>query len=141
MLKIGRMTIVILTLTVLFLLSATAVCAETVEYVGLIEPYVVVEIGAPAEGIVDRVTVERSDSIEAGQILVQMESSVERATLEKAKAMVTFDGEIDLQKTQLAFAKRANDRFRRLEAIAAHDKDQAKTEIIRAQQDTAKRPC
>jgi hypothetical protein len=36
------------------LLAATAVCAETVEYVGLIEPYVVVDIGAPAEGIVAR---------------------------------------------------------------------------------------
>ena len=60
-----------------------------------------------------------------------MESSVERAALEKAKAMATFDGEIGLQKTQLAFAKRAHGRFRKLKAIANHDKDQAATEIIR----------
>jgi len=112
-------------------MSATAVWAETVEYDGLIEPYVVVDIGAPAEGVVAGVNVDRSSSVKKGQILVEMESSVERATLEKAKAMATFNGEIGLEKTQLAFAKRAHGRFKRLEAIANHDKDQAATEILR----------
>ncbi len=60
-----------------------------------------------------------------------MESSVERAVLAKAKVMASFDGEIGLQETQLAFAMRTNDRFRRLDAIANHDKDQAATEIDR----------
>jgi RND family efflux transporter MFP subunit len=130
MLILRKKTILNLILTAM-LLFATAVCAETVEYDGLIEPYVVVDIGAPAEGVVAGVTVDRSSSVKKGQILVQMESSVERAALEKAKAMATFDGEIGLQKTQLAFAKRAHGRFKRLEAIANHDKDQAATEILR----------
>jgi RND family efflux transporter MFP subunit len=130
MLILRKKTILNLILTAM-LLFATAVCAETVEYDGLIEPYVVVDIGAPAEGVVAGVTVDRSSSVKEGQILVQMESSVERAALEKAKAMATFDGEIGLQKTQLAFAKRAHGRFKRLEAIANHDKDQAATEILR----------
>jgi len=129
--NISRTTVSFLTRTVLLLLSATAVCAETVEYDGLIEPYMVVDIGAPAEGIVAKVTVDRSNSVKKGQILVKLESSVEWAALEKAKAMATFDGEIGLQKTQLAFAKRAHGRFKRLEAIANHDKDQAATEILR----------
>jgi multidrug efflux pump subunit AcrA (membrane-fusion protein) len=131
MLTIRKQTILNLILTAV-LLPAAAVCAETVEYDGLIEPYVVVEIGSSAEGIVAEVIVERSDSVKAGQILVEMESSVERAAVEKAKAMVTFDGEIGLQKTQLAFAKRVHGRVRKLDAIATHDKDQAKTEISRA---------
>jgi len=130
MLILRKKTILNLILTAM-LLFATAVCAETVEYDGLIEPYVVVDIGAPAEGVVAGVTVDRSSSVKEGQILVEMESSVERAALEKAKAMATFDGEIGLQKTQLAFAKRANGRFKRLEAVANHDKDQAATEILR----------
>jgi RND family efflux transporter MFP subunit len=130
MLILRKKTIFNLILTAM-LLFATAVCAETVEYVGLIEPYVVVDIGAPAEGVVAGVSVDRSSSVKEGQILVEMESSVERAALEKAKAMATFDGEIGLQKTQLAFAKRAHGRFKRLEAIANHDKDQAATEILR----------
>ena len=131
MLIISRTTVSFLTRTVLLLLSATAVCAETVEYDGLIEPYVVVDIGAPAEGIVAKVTVDRSHSVKKGQVLVKLESSVEWAALEKAKAMATFDGEIGLQQTQLAFARRSHDRFRKLKAIANHDKDQAATEIIR----------
>jgi len=113
------------------LLSATALWAETVEYDGLIEPYVVVDIGTPAEGIVATVSVDRSNSVKAGQVLVEMESSVERAALEKAKAMAIFDGEINLQKTQLAFAKRVHARVRTLAGISNHDKDQAATEIIR----------
>jgi RND family efflux transporter MFP subunit len=121
----------IINLILIAMLLTTAVCAETVAYDGLIEPYVVVNIGAPVEGVVAEVTVDRSNSVKKGQILVKMESSVERAALEKAKAMATFDGEIGLQKTQLAFAKRSHDRFRKLKAIANHDKDQAATEIIR----------
>jgi RND family efflux transporter MFP subunit len=130
MLILRKKNIFYLILTAMLVL-ATAVCAETVEFDGLIEPYVVVDIGTPAEGIVAKVTVDRSSSVKKGQILVKLESSVERAALEKAKAMVTFDGEIGLQQTQLAFAKRSHDRFRQLKAIANHDKDQAATEIIR----------
>ena len=124
--------IIFMLLLIALVVPVTTVRAETVEYVGLIEPYKVVDVGTPAEGIVATVTVDRSDTVEAGQILVEMESSVERAALEKAKAMSTFEGEIRLQKTQLAFAKRAHGRFKRLDAVANHDKDQAKTEIIRA---------
>jgi RND family efflux transporter MFP subunit len=130
MLKRGHKTVCNLILVVL-LIPVTIIYAETVEYDGLIEPYVVVDIGTPAEGIVDRVTVDRSSSVKKGQVLVTMESSVERAVLAKAKVMASFDGEIGLQETQLAFAMRTNDRFRRLDAIANHDKDQAATEIIR----------
>jgi len=113
------------------LLPAALTNAEMVEYDGLIEPYVVVDIGAPAEGIVDQVMVERSNSVARGQPLVLMESSVERAVLAKAKAMASFDAEISLQNTQLAFARRTANRFRKLDSIANHDKDEAATEIKR----------
>jgi RND family efflux transporter MFP subunit len=132
MLILRKKTIFNLILTAM-LLTATAAGAETVEYDGLIEPYVVVEIGAPAEGIVATVAVDRSNSVKEGQILVEMESSVERAALEKAKTMLKFDGEICLQRTQLAFAKRVHGRVKTLAGISKHDKDQAATEIIRAE--------
>jgi RND family efflux transporter MFP subunit len=113
------------------LVPVASMNAETVEYDGLIEPSVVVDIGTPAEGIVDRVTVDRSSSVKKGQTLVVMESSVERAVLAKAKAMATFDSEIGLQKTQLTFAIRTHARFDKLKGIASYDKDQAATEILR----------
>jgi RND family efflux transporter MFP subunit len=118
----------ILALTV-FLCMESPVSAETVEYDGLIQPYEVVEIGAPTEGIVAKVTVDRSSLIQQGQVLVELESSVERAALEKAKTLATFDGEINLQQTQLDFARRVHHRIRKLNAISPHEKDQAATEI------------
>jgi multidrug efflux pump subunit AcrA (membrane-fusion protein) len=124
-----RKTIFFRLILTTMLAMVTSVCAETVEYDGLIEPYVVVDIGAPAEGIVAGVSVDPSSSVKKGQILVELESSVERAALEKAKAMAAFDGEISLQKAQLAFAKRVHKRVKTLTAISTHDKDQAATEI------------
>lgn len=128
-----KTTIFYLILTAMLLLT-TALCAETIEYEGLIEPYVVVDIGAPTEGIVDRVNVDRSSSVEKGQILVELDSSVEQAALEKAKAMATVDGEIGVQQAQLAFANRVHQRVKTLEAISIHDKDLAATEIILSRQ-------
>ena len=71
---LSKKTTFVITLTALLLLSTTALWAETVEYDGLIEPYEVVNIGAPTVGIVSRVTVDRGSPVEKGQILVELES-------------------------------------------------------------------
>lgn len=103
--------------------------AETVEYDGLIEPLLVVDVGTPAGGIVSEVSVDRSSVVEEGQILVELESSLERLAVQKARAMVNFDGEIKLQQVQLAFSERVFDRVKPLAAISPQEKDQAATEI------------
>jgi len=133
MLILKRTTFFNLTLTSILILWASAVRAETVEYDGLIEPYVVVNIGAPAEGIVTKVAVDRSSPVKQGQVLLELESSVERAVLKKASTMATFAGEIGLQQAQLAFAKRVHQRIESLGAISTHDKDQAATDIVLTQ--------
>jgi len=130
MLIIHKTAIYVLAPIVLLLLFASAAWPETVEYEGLIEPYEVVEIGAPAEGIVAKVLVDRSSLVKRGQVLVELESSVERATLEKARTMATFDGEIDLQQAQLAFTKRVHQRVRQLAVISTQEKDQVATEMM-----------
>jgi RND family efflux transporter MFP subunit len=117
----------------ILLVATTPVWAEAVEYDGLIGPCEVVNIGVAADGVVAKVLVDRGSSVARGQVLVELESSLEWAALEKAKAMASFEAEIDLQQTQLAFAKRVNDRVKVLDAISAHEKDQAATEIILAQ--------
>ena len=101
-----------------------------VEYDGIIEPHVVIELGSPAAGIVAKVNVDRSSMINKGQTLVELESSVELAAVGKASAMASFDGEIALQQVKLAFAKRVHGRVKLLNAISAHDKDQAATDIV-----------
>ncbi len=126
-----KTTFFTLTLTAISMLWATALWAETVEYDGLIEPCLIVDIGAPTEGIIATVTVDRSSPVKKGETLVELESSVEQAALEKTKAMAAFDGEIRLQQTQLAFARRVHERVKQLAAISTHDKDLAETEIVR----------
>jgi RND family efflux transporter MFP subunit len=107
-----------------------AAWAGTVSYDGLIEPYVVVDLGTPVQGIVAQVTVDRSSPVTKGQSLVVLESSVERAALEKAEAQAGFDGDIHLQSTQLKFAKRAYERIKEVKAVSVQDKDQAATEVM-----------
>lgn len=111
-------------------LSTLPALALEVEYDGIIEPHLVAELGSPAQGIVAKVNVDRSSLIKKGQVLVELESSVERAAVEKASAMAKFDGAIALQKAQLAFAKRVHDRVKNINAITAHDKDQAATDVV-----------
>ena len=112
-------------------LGAIPALALEVEYDGIIKPHAVVELGSPAEGVVAKVAVERSAMVKKGQTLVELESSVQRATVKKATAMANFDGEIALQKAQLAFAKRAQSRIKDLGSFSAHDKDQAATNVVR----------
>jgi RND family efflux transporter MFP subunit len=75
------------------------------------------------------VNVDRSSEVEAGQTLVALESSVERAAVEKAQAVAKFRGEIGLQQASLEFDKRVHRRLKRLNSVSAQDKDQAATEI------------
>jgi len=131
--NLQKIAIRVLTALSLLCLSSLTVLALEVEYDGIIEPHVVVELGSPAEGIVAKVNVDRSSLIKKGQILVELESSVERAAVAKASSMASFDGEIALQQTQLAFAKRIHERIKNINAINAHDKDQAATDIALTQ--------
>lgn len=99
-------------------------------YDGIIEPHVVIELGSPAEGIIDEVLVDRSSMVKKGQPLVKLDSSVERANFNKASAMARFDGELGLQKEQLEYARRVNGRVKPLHSISPQDKDQAATDVI-----------
>ena len=122
---------------VLFLgLAAGPVIGEELtEFEGLIEPYELVNVGTPVEGVVAQVHVKRSALVEKGQPLVHLESSVEKAVVQRSRALVEVEGEIKLQKEKLAFARRIDKRVEELfnsEAISAEKKDQAATEVILA---------
>lgn len=52
---------------------------------GLIEPWQDLSIGIGVDGILDSVSVERGDSIKAGDEIASLESSVEEASLESAE--------------------------------------------------------
>ena len=123
----------ILLFTLFFSLgSLPAVGNDLFEFEGLIEPFELVDVGSPVDGVVEQIKVQRSSSVQKGETLVLLESSVEHAVVERARIMSAVEGEIKLQEEKLAFAKRMHARVAELfqsEAISAEKNDQAATEV------------
>ena len=47
----------------------------------MIQPNQIVQVGTPVSGVVERIAVERGDTVVRGQVLVQLSAAVERASL------------------------------------------------------------
>jgi len=114
------------------LLPGLSISAEDLpRYDGLIEPNEVVNVGSPVRGVVENVYVERSTIVNKGDVLIQMESSVERVMVERAKVLAEASGEIKIQREKHKFSSRAQARMQELfdsEAISSQAKDKAETE-------------
>jgi len=80
----------------------------------LIEPFQVVEIGSSVTGIIERIHVERSDFVEAGQLLVELESEVERAAVRVASARAAMDERILSSEASATLGKRKRERVAKL---------------------------
>jgi RND family efflux transporter MFP subunit len=112
-----------------------ALSLETDQYECLVEPYQVVKISSPIKGLIENVHVDTSDVVEQGQVLVGLESSVEKATVEAARARTKMTGEIRAREADLAFKKRQANRMKGLyakKAVSSHEKDQAETNVTLA---------
>jgi RND family efflux transporter MFP subunit len=80
----------------------------------LIEPYQMVDIGSPVIGLIESVHVDRSDQVEKGQPLAELESAVERATLELARARAEMDGQERAREASVALGRSKETRARLL---------------------------
>jgi len=76
----------------LTVLLSLPVYAHAAEFRGLIEPHRVIKIGSPTEGILATVDVDRGDLVQKGQVLATLESSVEKANMEAARARAEMQG-------------------------------------------------
>jgi membrane fusion protein (multidrug efflux system) len=86
----------------------------------MLEPNAEIEISAAVEGVLSDVLVQRGDRVKRGQVLANLKSGVERATVELAEARVEF-------------AKRKgirNEELYKKKLISLHDKDEMDTEIM-----------
>ena len=72
----------------------------------IIEPSEVVEIGSPVTGLIETIGAERGDNVEAGQILVELESGVERAAVELARVRSRMRAGVQSREAQLALGER-----------------------------------
>lgn len=114
--------------------------ADTREFDGLIEPYMIVNVGTPVAGVIDSVTVDRGDNVKKGQIVATLKSDVEKATMELAQARVEMDATIKARQEKLEYEKRREERMRGLysqKVLPFQEWDDAKTRRALAEQELA----
>ncbi len=97
----------------------------------IIEPSEVVEIRSPVEGRIDAIHVERSDSIERGQVLVSLDTSVELAAVEVADARAAMTGSVQSREASLRLMATRRRRARELfeaNAVSLDAREELETE-------------
>lgn len=98
---------------------------------GVIEPYVVVNVSAPVEGLVEQVAVDRGHLVEQGQVLATLESSLERAEVALARFRSEREAAIQTGRTRIEFGSCRFDRMEKLfkenAFIPLNDLDEAET--------------
>lgn len=97
----------------------------------VIEPSDIVDLGTAVPGVVQRIDVSRGDMVKKGEVVAELESSVEAASLELAEARASLDTAIKLRQQSAAFGyltQKRNQALLKKSAISRQDIDQLKTE-------------
>jgi RND family efflux transporter MFP subunit len=114
--------------------------ADSQEFDGLIEPYVIVNVGTPVTGVIDSVTVDRGDNVKEGQVLATLKSDVEKATMELARARVEMEATIKAKQEKLEYEKRREQRMKGLysqKVLPFQDWDEVETKRVLAEHELA----
>ena len=97
----------------------------------LIEPYEMVEIGSPVTGRIEAIYVERGDFVEAGQLIVKLETDVEQAAVELARVRAEMDGDVRAREARLTLQRHRKERGKKLyerDAMSEDEHDELETE-------------
>lgn len=119
---------------VLILLGISAVnttSSEAAEFDCIIEPRQVLEIRSPLEGLIETMHVDRGDLVSKGQILAELDTSVDRAQAAMAKHRFEMQGAIRSGESRVEFTTRKSARSESLHVqnfVSAEARDQAQTE-------------
>jgi RND family efflux transporter MFP subunit len=76
----------------------------------MMEPNRVIDVGSAVRGVLSTVEVDRGDVVEEGQIVARLDSRVEQAALELAKARARGNSQVKADKLNAEFAARRNER-------------------------------
>jgi len=97
----------------------------------LIEPQEVVNLSSPVEGVLEKVYVERGAIVKKGQVVAQLESSLENANLTLARARANVEAAIKSGEARLVYSTLKLTRAEKLyerNLIALADLQEAQTE-------------
>jgi RND family efflux transporter MFP subunit len=99
----------------------------------IIEPHMTAELSSPVSGILQEVLVERGDRIKKGQVLARLNSGVEQAQVNLARARAEMVSEIKAAEARHDLKLRAAHRFGELskkKLVADSEHDEAQTEEV-----------
>ncbi|MES9824487.1 MAG: efflux RND transporter periplasmic adaptor subunit [Candidatus Thiodiazotropha endolucinida] len=96
------------------LFSSTLIADGTESLDGVIEPFMTVELSSRIDGILEAVSVDVGDSIDRNQVIAKLESAVEQAALEYARAKASINSDVRLQEVSLAYGRRQLNRVKEL---------------------------
>lgn len=102
----------------------------------LVEPSMVVELGAAVPGQLDTVLFDRSDYVTEGMVMAQLESSIEATVVQIAEAVATAETGVELRELTAAFGYRTKQRNQELlasKSISKQNMDQVATDTRIAQ--------
>jgi len=130
MTNLHRMTLIVMSVcTASF---ATDISARSESFECLIKPHVDADVGSQVEGIIDDLKVDRGDFVEQGQELVTLESSVEKASVELARARAEMEPQLESGLVRELFGQRKYERFvemrREGQYVSDFEVDEAETE-------------
>lgn len=114
-----------------FVILARAETIHAGELDCLVEPHEVVNLSSPVEGILAKVLVDRGAYIKKGQVVAQLESNLEQASVVLARARADVEAAIKSGEARQAFSVLKLTRSQQLfekQLISAVDLDEAQTE-------------
>jgi|GEM_PF-1900567 len=80
----------------------------------LVEPSELVKLGSAIPGRIDKIHVERNDSVEKEQAVVELESEVARTVVDSARAQVNATSAIEIRRRDASFSKQQEERTKDL---------------------------
>jgi RND family efflux transporter MFP subunit len=122
--------ILALALVTALVVPAAAQERPTSDFDCLIQPKMLLKLGAPTPSLISEVLVDRGTLVKKGDIVARLESSVEKATLDLAQARAADDSAVVSGRAKVDFQRRKEDRaaqLKKVESIALSAADEAET--------------
>ena len=112
--------------------------AQAAEFDCVIEPHVVVNVSTAVEEVLKTVHVEKGDRVTAGQVLATLESDVEKASIELARARMNMVADLESRNVRLRHSQRKltrADELAKKQYISPDERDEAETNKLVAELD------
>jgi RND family efflux transporter MFP subunit len=106
--------------------------AQAGEFDCITEPSQTVEIRASVDGLIERIYVDRGDAVKAGQILVTLESRIEKSSADLARFKADMNGAVQSAENRVKYARikaSRREELNRENFVSSQDRDESEGEM------------